>query len=422
MKAIFRIVAVVLILTVGVAGLFYMLYVKIGTGYTTEMAFISDYSVSIDAQATFIRQECTVTSDWNGAYLYAVPDGEKVAKDGVIARIFDSDDQIAVSVALEEVTDELDRFMALTEQADQTGVNVEALSRRITQQTTEWAECVRKNQLTGLTDARTALLQTICRQQLLTGEISDFSEKISSLQAEQTQLQSRYVAPVGAVTAPVSGYFVAETDGFESVLTLDMAEEITVDQLDHLQAETIQENEIGKLIQSHVWYAVCKLSAEQARQLTVGNTVYIKVDATGIRLPAEVVKINRDGVESDAVAVLKGTENVEQITDLRQAAVQLELESYHGLKINRDAIHISNVEVRTTQEDGTVVTTEKEVYGVYVIYGEQIKFREVAPIYWGSNYVLCNENAKATGTAAMARQYDQVIIDGKDLYDGKYVG
>ena len=74
---------------------------------------------------------------------------------------------------------------------------------------------------------------------------------------------------------------------------------------------------------------------------------------------------------------------------------------YSGLKIPKSALR--------------VVDSKR---GVYVLTGMQVKFVEVNIIYSADNYMLCE---KQTDDEKSLRLYDDVIVKGKNLYDGKIV-
>ena len=421
MKNLIRVIAVVLIIATGVVGMGYMLYLKIGKGYRTEMVISTDYSETIDAEVFFIREEVRITSNLSGSYMYSVADGEKVAKDGVIAEVYRNDEQIAISLQLSQIEAEIEQYKELAAQTDVTGVSVDALLKRISTETTQWGEVIRQNDLSQMTNVRVALLQSLCRKQIATGEVKDFSEKLASLTAERKTLRAQYVAPKGQVKSKYAGYFVAENDGYENVLTVDMAKKMTVSMLEGIVPENVSENVVGKVITNHVWYAVCKLDGNTARRLTAGSTLNLVLPSQTVKTTVKVEAINRESVTGDAIVVLKGEENLSEIATLRQESIKLEIDNHYGLKVNREAVHILNADV-TTEKDGVTVTEKKEIHGVYIVYGEQVRFCEISPIYWDSNFVICDLGAKATGPYSMLKRYDQIVLGGKDLYDGKYIG
>ena len=63
---------------------------------------------------------------------------------------------------------------------------------------------------------------------------------------------------------------------------------------------------------------------------------------------------------------------------------------------------------------------------MYVLHGNEIKFVEIIPIFSSTNYVVCKvdldeQEAKDLMTDSTIALYDEVVIEGTDLYDGKIV-
>ena len=54
--------------------------------------------------------------------------------------------------------------------------------------------------------------------------------------------------------------------------------------------------------------------------------------------------------------------------------------------------------------------------GVYVSSGYDIRFRPIEVLYQGDGYQICREDLTVENGLKM---FDQVIVKGTDLYDGK---
>ena len=91
------------------------------------------------------------------------------------------------------------------------------------------------------------------------------------------------------------------------------------------------------------------------------------------------------------------------------------------------ALRFEDVEYTTTDEDGNTVTQVAEnVRGVYVLYGGQLEFVQVFTDHSVNGYAICktelsSEEQAALVTSSTIQLYDQVVVEGTDLYDGKIV-
>ena len=61
--------------------------------------------------------------------------------------------------------------------------------------------------------------------------------------------------------------------------------------------------------------------------------------------------------------------------------------------------------------------------GVYVKYGSEVIFKQVHIIYSDDDYVICSENPDPellfNGTTITI--YDEIIVEGENLYNGKLI-
>ena len=86
-------------------------------------------------------------------------------------------------------------------------------------------------------------------------------------------------------------------------------------------------------------------------------------------------------------------------TSYRTEEIEIRLKSYKGLRVPKEAVR---------EVDG--------VTGVYTLVSQKIEFRPIEVLYTGDTYVVAKYDS---GDDDGLRLYDQVITEGKDLYDGK---
>ncbi|MBQ5440319.1 MAG: hypothetical protein IIT49_05995, partial [Clostridia bacterium] len=95
---------------------------------------------------------------------------------------------------------------------------------------------------------------------------------------------------------------------------------------------------------------------------------------------------------------------------------------YKGLRVNRRAVHDNYVTVQDYDENGDVTGSHEErVQGVYVIYGNKLVFEEINIIYSEKDFVICDTSLDGLKTGSTIKLYDEVVVQGKELYDGKAV-
>ena len=391
-----------------------------GTTYTTEIALTAAHTETLSLPCWFVRSEQQLQSAHTGHLNYSAAEGEKIAKGGVVAQAFAQEQSITINRQLADLRAQITDLQTLNAEA-LSGAKPSAITEKISKQMSTVMNCLAQGNLTAAAEEREKLLLYFSQKQIITGELNDFTERIEELKQQEAALVARYQSPTGVITAPASGYFSAEADGWENVLTIDGLKQYTPEQLRAAQAEALPQDTVGKLVTGNTWYAACISTAEQARLLSIDQKIVIVLPDSDKRVTVRVERINARAGSNEAVIVLRGEDINEELVSVRSGNIQVELNHYSGLQINRSAVHIEKRTKTTTAADGTKVTEEVEVQGVYVIFGEQIRFREIAPLYWGETYVICDPSAKPTANTAMLKLYDQVVLGGKDLYDGKNI-
>ncbi len=109
----------------------------------------------------------------------------------------------------------------------------------------------------ALADDSDTLLEGLLQQQKLLDENLDFSSAIADLNSQISSLQASMTGSSVEITAPSSGYFTNETDGYETVLSTSMTGTVTVDAVNQLlatQPGADQGQNVGKLMSAAKWY------------------------------------------------------------------------------------------------------------------------------------------------------------------------
>ena len=390
------------------------------TRYTTSVVLETTYTDTITVPCWFVRDEVLLQTEQTGYLRYAAADGEKIAKGGAVAQVFAQESAITDLQEIEALQAQLTQLQSLSAQALE-GTRPSTVAEKIAEQMTQLMRGINRGTLTELDDVRERIRYYFSEKQIITGEMTDFSAQIAELKSQIEARQSNAAAPTGVVRAPAAGYFAAEADGLETVLTIDGLAGLTADALRAAVPDPLPAGTVGKLSRTTVWYAACILPAADARQFAVGQTMQMTLPDSGTRVRVQLERVLSGGVNGDAVVLFSGSGMTSQTASVRSGEVRIERSSYRGLQVNRSAVHIER-RTRTVQnDDGTTRTETVDVQGVYVLYGEQVRFREIAPLYWGDDIVICDASATRTADAAMLKQYDQVISGGRNLYDGKSI-
>ena len=382
----------------------YQIYRATNNSVRTEYALDYTYYDSVTAKGYFIRQELLVQSDASGIVNYEIEDGGRVAQGGVIAEVYQNEEQAKAQLALKEVNQAIENLTALQSQGSQYTVDAELLTSQINERLSKLLSIASSNRLQGLDTVADELLTLLNKKQMTTGQISGFQAQIDQLNSQKQALQNSLGTPSTRVTAPQSGFFVSRADGYENLITPQNLEGVTAGQIRQALENKSQPagNVVGKIVTDYDWYIACILSAEEADKLTVGNSATVSLPlSTSTEFDVTISEVNNNSTNGEFVAIVQCNSMNSELSMLREESVEIRLSRYTGLRVNSSALRVV-----------------EGVQGVYVLNGIEAKFKQVDIQYADTDFVICLDDGQKSDRL---KRYDEVIVEGNDLYDGKVV-
>lgn len=426
------IVAVALLLLVYIG---FQIYSTTYSQIKTETASFVEVNETVSATGFVVREETVLSSDASGVLTYLLEDGDKVSKDGKVAEIYSSASDVSTQKSIESLQAEKDRLQQLA-RASEAFTSPDSLDKQILQSLKNMQVAVNRQDYSKLDSHRDQLLYQLNERQIVTKKVENFDSRLQSLQQQIEELKAKHSESIGSVTSPLAGYFVSDLDGYENALSYQEVDQLTPEQikacLESKPAEK-QQGSMGKVVSGLNWYMVCTLSAEDAGKLRPGKkgiTINMPFASTE-SVPVTVVAVNQADRQSEAAVVLRCDYMSSDLANIRTEAIQINTDQHEGIRISKKAVHMDTVSRVKTDEDGNQVLDEngqkvmeeKEVQGVYVLYGGELVFKEIVQVYSSENYVICNPSPEedALFSGKTVQLYDEVVIEGTDLQDGKVV-
>ena len=409
----------------------YQAYQATHQSIRTETAMYGEVSDVLQAQGFILRNETVIDESYSGVLSYRVADGSRVSRGGVIAEIFSNESDAASQRELDQLDQEIENLQSLSQTANFYVANPSMLGDQIYSALEGISQLVNENDFSGLNTQKGELQNALIRRQLITGEESaeDYSQRISQLQSQRDTLASQTGSATGSILAPEAGYFISTVDGLENVMDISQVESITVAQAEELlEQQPSSIDAVGKICQDFNWYAVCVFDEDDMVRFEGVEDVYLDIPfASTEQIPAKVLARNSDGESGKTAVVFQCSTMDADIAAVRNEAIQVTVNTYSGVLVNERAIRFADVEYTTTDEDGNTVTQVQEnVKGVYVLYGGQLEFVQVFTDQTVNGYAICRtdlteEEQSMLVTDSTIQLYDQVVVEGTDLYDGKIV-
>lgn len=368
----------------------------------TETAVFSDMSDGLNITGVIIRNETLISAGDSGVLHFIIGDGNRVAKDGVIANIYDSESASIILERIDSVNGKIADIEEMLSYNNLEAADLDMINAKVHQNLNNLIICGGNGNYDSFSDKSDELLSAYNRRQAAMGETADFSAQLTALKAEKDQLAASLPAAKGTLRAEKSGYFVSKADGYETVLTCENPESITPEYLNGIKAETVTENTVGKIVSDYEWYIAAEVSVNESLNFKEGDalTIYTSVKSYP-KLPVTVKKINISESSGGAVVLFACNDMNSELASMRTGPMTVVKKEYSGLKVPTSARRVVDSKL-----------------GVYVLTGMQVKFVEVKVLFTDGDYMICE---KQTSDGNVLRLYDEVIVKGKNLYDGKII-
>lgn len=396
---IIKIASISLVTLIVVLQLFRAFYNPISTDTVINY---STYN-GIEITAFAIRDESVLTTTKSGYISHNISDGEKVKKNGSVAGVYADRNDANLETEIENLETTIADLEEINGYNNSEAVDIDKLDANIGEALTNFVSATNSGKISNSVEASAKLLKLINRRQIATGVTDGFTAQLKSAKAELESLKRNKNGATTTIKSDRSGYFVSQIDGYEAVISSEDVKKLTPDKLNNLKSEIIDYKGriVGKIVSDYEWYIAATVSLDESLKFKAGDALTLLTGFESIpELPVTVSHINKGKEGNEAVVVFSCNYVNGDLATMRQKEMTAVLETYRGLQVNSKAIRF--------------VDGKK---GVYVLSGSSISFVPVNVLYSTESYCICEEQT----TGVRVRLYDEIVIKGKNLYDGKVV-
>lgn len=375
-------------------------YSPIDTQRLTEETTIEE---TIDFKGFALRDEKIIDTSASGTVIPLAHDGKRVANGDDIAVVCQNDDQAAAYTKLESLKHELERYKNINDPDGTQELSADKLNTKISDAYDDIMDAVTTGAYDELPDALTAYADKCATKQILTEGSIDLSAKLTSLENEITALTAQNIN-YSSVKAPKSGYYINTIDGYESALSYKDVLSLTSQKIESvLNAEpaAVSGNSLGKIVESYKWYIVGETESQNSSYFKNGAKITVNFPKEGVNHVTMLVE-KADTQGDKMTVVLSCSLMDETFANMRTEDMQIVTKSHMGYRVP------SNV-IRFDEDNNT---------GIYVLRGKIITFIPVEIIYTEDDFAIISSSSS---NGKSVRLYDEVIIKGKDLEDGKVI-
>ena len=393
----------IILLLIALVFVAHQLYSSFYKPIGTETAEYFEVVSGVSAQGVIIRNEKIITNDASGALHYITTDGTRAAKGGTIAEIY-SDASVSGKISrMHAIESELDSISQIEEYNNVMAPDMDIVGGKVNDSLNALIRAGAAGDYETTPELFEQFIMNVNRRQVLTGEITDFSAKKEALNTELKQLESSIPAATGKVVSETSGYFVSSVDGYEQVLKTKDLSVVTPEFLAKLKPKAQPENAIGKIVSDYEWYIAAQMGINDSLKFKEGDSLTIKTAVKSApELSVTVNCINMSKDNNNAVVVFSCQQMNGDLAKMRKGPITVVSKVYSGLKLSKKDLRVV---------DG--------VTGVYTVSGMRLKFVPVNVLYSTEDFIICEQQVSEK---TVLRLYDEVVVKGKGLYDGKVIG
>ncbi len=391
------------------------------TKIETETAQKVTISDTISTQGIAIRNETVIKSDYSGVTVSVVENGGRVYKGETIVNVFSSDSSAQAYLRVREIDEALEEFESMKTAGAENATEIGSVDKMINNRLLSLSSSVYNGDIEDALELSEELLYVLNKNQIATKQVENFDARVNELKAERDSLLAKYSDAPTALKSPLAGYYISEADGYEDLLNTDVIEGLTPEKLEDIINSRVQITDpsvIGKIADNYKWHLVCTVTAEEASRLSENKfyTIMLPYSETE-SIEAKLITITPNADETEYLLTFRCSYMVSDLASFRSQPIIIQVKNFTGLGINQAAI-VYKEEVReVSSSDGLITTQTEAIPGVYILWGNEVRFRQINEIYRDGDTVVCSiESARG-----WLKMYDDVIINKENMYDGKIV-
>lgn len=392
-----------------IVGLFFVVYFAfqitrfLGAPLKTQTALNYYTEESENVSGVIIRDEEVISVDESGTVCYLLEDGTRVTQQTVVAEFYSTSAELSNEMRIRALKEELKMLLESSDgQVAQFG-NAQAISKQVDDELGTIISRAQSGVMGDISSNFLSINKLLNRREIATGKELDLAARTAQIEAQIATLQSSSHSYTN-VKSPQMGFFVQVVDGYEDKLSVKDIELLTVADVKGYSGQRVTNlpGKFGKIVTNHLWYYAAVIPAENIPQYSIGSVVNLDFNLFNLTdIPFVVTGFITDEGGGEAVVLLRSNYILPELVAVRNPTAQIKLKSYSGIRVEQSAIRYDGLEK-----------------GVYIVENGTVRFRTISVIYETEDYVLCGSNVDDVRPLKL---FDQVILEGKDLYDGKII-
>lgn len=400
-----KIVCIIAILYFGIAIIWSM-----HDNYTTTIALKGKVQEQIVAEGYVFREQYVINAPADGFFECTVADGERVQKNQNIGRIYSGEYDTESSQKVLELSERIERLESEIENSTYAGSSI-MMEQRIAIAARDLSDLRGEHNISNLAKERENLNILIERKRSMNQSVNDDKDSILySLKRQLSEIESGFEGTKTDIVTEKSGVYCSRIDGLEEKIGFEKVEGISVSYLEELDkfplqhsSVVVQNEPLCKIVSNYGWYFAANIKKEDAETIQPGQSIRVRFsDLSDSIIYGTVRGISQE--ENGKVAITIYTDKyVEGIYGTSKVTAEIILVSSEGIKVPVESLHV---------KDGQT--------GVYVLRLDVARFVPVNVHYKNGDWAIIS-SAENVISEYKLQIYDEVVVESKNLEDGKVV-
>lgn len=354
---------------------------------------------SFSADGYFIREEQTVDIAEGNTVEYNYSDGDKVSKGAALVTEYSNQDALTVSRELKSINDNIKQLETFNSTSSTT-TNSSRLNQKIIDQMNALCEQVENGSLGQITSITSELRQLVLKSSSISDNSKDIKKELASLKKQAASLETRLDGKTTSIYSPCAGYFCESSDGYETIFTPDVVDNLTLSSLKKLAEKSpLSTSGKGKVVSGYAWYYAAKVADADAKNIKQGDTVSLRFSQVNRDVSATVQAVRDDESNDNTLVIFQSEDMNAELVSMREQVATVVIDSYAGLKVPKSAVRMENDEM-----------------GVYVLSNSVASYKKIEPLYEGSDFYIVKQNVTDNDSLVVN---DDIIVKAKDVNDKK---
>ena len=399
-RIIYIVLAVIVFLYLAAA-----IFVSLRNNITTAYALNGSISESFRTSGYVLREQEVINAPKDGFFECIVSEGDRVKKGQVVAYMFDTQPDPSLMEQLRKThmllrskSGELDSNVYLDEGSGSKAIVSEKVRNMSDVRTERNLKTVRQEK---------SELNLMLSRKSESGEAN--TKTAEQLNQELNSLKQQAGGCV-EIVAPVGGIFSSGIDNMEDKLTMDSIDSILpsfiteLDRIDIAFSDTVAYGQpLCKIVNNYKWAYAAVVDEKKIEGLKEGSSVNLSFyDLANDSVKGTISHIS-DSESGKKAIVVSTNRYVDGIYSSSRANAEVILIKVDGIRLPVSCLHV---------QDG--------VTGVYVVRLDTAKFVSVNVKYKNEDWAVVSavDNINSSNKLQI---YDEVIVEGKNISDGKVV-